>query len=245
MNGVPVTEESQGGTDSANDIIITDDDPFGIHGESGLFPDTEELPFETSGPTVAEIRSEQFSYAEPSDDNPGDIIDGELVADDEKPLISPDRPRKEKPKPGPPTGDEWLDFFSRIALRFVTEWYVDNVAFRGIDEEDIAERDRSRLYLTKDERDTIAMPLAEYANKNPWTRKHGREIVSLASSFESLVILGTWFSRVNRIARKYRPQKRRPAKATVEHINGQNEYPQDPSGGRIPDGYGIFNPGGS
>lgn len=204
--------------------------------EYGLFP---EFQSDTSGPPKS---------------NAGDIVDDAISEDtDTKPLIPVDKPSRDKPKSGPPTGDEWLDFFSRVCLRFITEWYVEQVAFRGVDEDAVSDRDAAKLYLSKEERDTIAVPFAEYANKNPFMRKHGRQIVAFSGSFESLLILGTWFARVNRISRKYKPKHRRPVKAKVENLNGTNGQGASPEygasgtlGGRIPEGpYGIFNPGGS
>jgi hypothetical protein len=169
-------------------------------------------------------------------------------------LIDPEKPQRDATKSGPPTGQEWQDFFSRIVLKVAMEYYVDFV-FRGVDENLITDADLERLRVRKEERDTIARPFAEYANKNTWTRKHGREILAAADSMESLVILGIWISRVNRIAKRYKPRKPQKGKATVinngrerqasadgpprengNHVNGA-------TGGHVP-GFQIFNPGG-
>jgi hypothetical protein len=136
-------------------------------------------------------------------------------------------------------------------FRFITEWYVDFV-FRGIDDELVSDADAVKLLLTEDERRVIARPFAEYANKNPYLRKHGRQIVAFADSFESLVILGQWFSRVNRLARKYsRISGKPPVTVTVkpeERRAPDVNFGESPSGNGharpvIPDNLTVFNPG--
>ncbi len=199
-----------------------------------------------------------FTDAEPTPTpDAGAAIDAEIatpVTDPDelntKPFGKRNRKDEDKAKSTPPTADEWLDFFARIVFRFITEWYVDFV-FRGIDDDLVSDHDAAKLLLTEDERRVIARPFAEYANKNPYLRKHGRQIVAFADSFESLVILGQWFSRVNRIARKY---SKRVSKPTVnvrpeekQDVNfGQS--PQSTSGnGHTPrpdvSGLTVFNPG--
>lgn len=113
--------------------------------------------------------------------------------------------KSDKPKAGPPKLDDWQDFFSRIIIRSATDWYV-NFAFRGIDEDELSDREVNRISLSKEERDRIARPFSELANKSAFTRKHGRTIIAFTDSWDSLVALGTWYSRVSRIARKH--QKR-------------------------------------
>lgn len=191
----------------------------------------------------------------PSD--PGSLIDAaiettpvEKIKDDEplnKGFGKRRRKNPDEPKTTPPNVDEWMDFFSRIVIRFLTEWYVDTM-FRGIDEDIVSDSDAQKLLLTEEERDTIARPFAEYANKNPFMRKHGRQIVAFADSFESVVMLGRWYMRVNRIARKYRPKKQNvPARV---HVNGSNngnngQGTQGTTGGNLPEGFSVFNPGSS
>lgn len=180
--------------------------------------------------------------------NSGDVIP--VPAVDDEPLNKGFGSRRRKnptePKTTPPNLDEWMDFFSRIVIRFLTEWYVD-MMFRGIDEDIVTESDAAKLLLTEEERDSIARPFAEYANKNPFMRKHGRQIVAFADSFESIVMLGRWYMRVNRIARKYRPRK--PVHTHVERMNGANnngyngQSTAGTTGGTIPNGFGVYNPG--
>src|SRR5262249_9510123 len=111
-----------------------------------------------------------------------------------------------KAKSGPPTGDEWLDFFSRVLVRLLTDFYID-VALRDVDEELLTEREMDRIHLTVTERNRIAKPFAEFSLKNKFMRKHGRSIVSLAGSLDSIIQLGMWVNRVNRIAAKYSGEK--------------------------------------
>jgi hypothetical protein len=200
--------------------------------------------------------------------DPGDIIDSQVRIETEsdpdaaiakRPKNPDDEPvtkgfgrrrRKnpEEPKGTAPNADEWLDFFSRIVIRFITEWYAD-FAFRGIDEDIVSDRDAERLLLTEEERDVIARPFAEYANKNPFMKKHGREIVAFADSFESIVILGRWFSRVNRIAAKYRPRKSKPptvrGKAEYNGHSGQSAASANGTQASNGSGFVVYNPGGS
>lgn len=109
----------------------------------------------------------------------------------------------------PPRADEWQDFWSRTILRLGTDFYIDR-AFSDIDEDWLSEREIRRIRLAPDERDRIAKPLAELSNKLKFTRKHGRTIIATAGSIDSLIQLGMWMNRVNRIARKYRLQTNRP-----------------------------------
>ena len=115
------------------------------------------------------------------------------------------------PKSTMPSLDEWMDFFSRVLLRTATDFYID-WAFRGIDENTLTERDIERIKMTDEERDRIARPFSEFAYKNKFTRKHGREIIATAGSIDAILQLGLWYSRVSRIAAKYKGPKNRNAK---------------------------------
>jgi hypothetical protein len=116
------------------------------------------------------------------------------------------RKDNEKPKAGPPSLDQWQDFFARVVIKGVTERYIDFV-FRGIDENELTERELARLYLSPEERERIARPFSELANKLKVTRKHGRTIIASADSVDSVLALAMWFGRVNRIAARHsKPQ---------------------------------------
>ena len=181
--------------------------------------------------------------------NAGRAIDREIAA--EKPLLDPEKSRRGVDT-GIPDKDEWLDFFSRIVLKVGLELYTD-FAFRGIDAEVVSESDLRRIKVSKEERDIIARPFAEYSTKNKFLRKHGREIVAFADSLESLVTLGIWMRKVNRIASKYRPKKEnrqrnlrlKPERGFAHEHDGQNARPGT-NGSEPGDDYivpTIFNPG--
>jgi len=149
-------------------------------------------------------------------------------------------------KATPPSLDEWSNFFSRVVLRVGTEFYI-NLAFRGIDEDSVSDRDLDRLVMTDEERKMIATPFAELSHKSKFMRKHGRMIVASGDALNALVVLGVWMGRVNRIASKYRP------KVVKGSVNGHGNNGQDTqapiwegsSGGRFPPGFdgGFTNPG--
>lgn len=187
---------------------------------------------------------------EPGVENPAAwIIDAEIIEEKEpSPAPAParevaeSRPDKDKPRSGPPTLDEWQDLISRILLRFITEWYI-SFAFRGISEDQLSERDVQRLAMTAEERRQVALPLAELANKSKITRKHGRTIIAAAGSFESLMTLGIWFSRVNRIAAKYPRNNSRPKKGSNNVGTGQNAQNGNGNGFVPPESMRIYSPG--
>lgn len=171
-------------------------------------------------------------------DNPGILIDEE-IPEEKKPEILPER-TKTTPKSGAPTLDEWQNFFSRIVIRFLTDGYIA-YAFRGIDENVLSDKDVQKLKMTKDERNRIAVPFAEYANKSPFARKHGRQVVAAVDSIESMATLAIWMGRVNRISRKYRPQKQQ--KTTGKAANDVGARQAESNGtGPNPGNIRVFNP---
>lgn len=131
---------------------------------------------------------------------------------------------------GVPTIDEWLDFFSRVFVGTITDFAIE-MAFRGIDEELLTDREIQSIKLDREERDRIARPFAEFASRNKFTRKHGREIIAMAGSVDALMQLGLWYTRMTRIAMKYRrmsgePVRQRPFKprgAARQHVRRQEE----------------------
>jgi hypothetical protein len=165
--------------------------------------------FSFFGETVPKDEAEHFDAF---GNNVGDIIDGEIVDDEPKKsrlktghTFRPPRDDKKDttPRSAPPALDDWQDFISRVLIRAATDFYID-AAFRDIDEEWLSDREVERIRLTEVERNRIAKPLAELAHKAKFTRKHGRSIIAAAGSVDSVIQLGMWFSRVNRIANKYR-----------------------------------------
>ena len=207
-----------------------------------------EFPYQSMTPLISE----------------GDVIDAQLNTDlaTTKPTErargsrgrstrNDDEPRDAKT--GPPSIDEWSRFFSRVVLRTFCDVYM-NYATRGIDESVFSDRDLERLAMSDDERKLIATPFAEISNKSKFMRKHGRMIVASGDSFNALIVLGAWMSRVNRIASKYRPKNVRvnngnirPGQATGNETPSPNGNGfNGTNGGRIPDGfYGPIFPGSS
>lgn len=173
-------------------------------------------------------------------------------------------------KAGVPNIDEWMNFFSRVLIKTATNLYID-VAFRGIDENILTEREVQRIKLSDQERDRIARPFAELSHKSKFMRKHGRTIVASGDSIDAIISLGMWYSRVSRIAsrcrnasgqpvRRQRQESRRPSRAREEYANerpGPDHEYNGSAGGReftpaprepgwrpdIPDAT-IFNPYG-
>lgn len=187
-----------------------------------------------------------------------DSVPEDLVAETTLPLFDDsgdfiDEPRlrtRKLPTPPPrdatksiPSIDEWMDFFSRIFLRVVCDWYI-SYAFRGIDEDLLTDREVDRLQLTDEERKRIAVPLAELSNKSKVMRRYGRTIVASGGAFDALITLGTWAGRVNRIAGRY---KARNIKGQVYERTGQDAQagtPAGANGGRVTGDWTIINPGG-
>lgn len=161
---------------------------------------------------------------------------------------------KQKPLPTPPPRDaskaipsidEWMDFFSRIFLRVVCDWYI-SFAFRGIDEDVLTDREIDRLQLSDEERKRIAVPLAELSNKSKVMRKYGRTIVASGGAFDALITLGTWASRVNRIAHRHRPKVAHGRITDDRFGPGTQEAngAEGSNGGRVGAAWTIINPGG-
>lgn len=176
-----------------------------------------------------------------------------LFAEDTGDFIE-DSPLRQKAESAPPPRDasknmprldEWQDFFSRILLRVLCDWYI-SFAFRGIDEDALTDREVDRLQLTKDERQRIAVPFAELSYKSRLMRRHGRTIIASGGAFDALVTLGAWTSRVNRIARRHKP---RTVQGSVYERTGPGT-PEGPgetagaNGGRVAGEWTIVNPGG-
>jgi hypothetical protein len=222
--------------------------------ESDLAEDPEEVDvplfddaFQFPEPEI--IRSDGSIGAE---SDPGDIVDAEIIppghplpvdsAEGSRvPILSGYEPRPEKdesqPKSGPPKVDEWLDFFSRVVLRVLTDWYI-SFAFSGVDEDALSERDIERIKMSKKERDHIAQPLAEFANKSKIARKHGRVVIAAADSIDSIYVLTLWAARVNRVARKYKPGKRQKNERSGQAAQNGNAGPKERFGQPF-----IYNPG--
>jgi hypothetical protein len=202
-------------------------------------PDLPFVPEGETGDSIPEV--EPTAIVPPADDEPKR---SRRTAKPSEPIGERDA------KTGPPDIHEWMDFFSKIVLRVICDWYIA-WAFSGVDEELLSDREIERIQLTDDERKRIARPFAELSYKSKLMRKHGRIIVASGGAFDAIVTIGAWASRVNRIARKYKVPKQRQARpANGRTGSGQpstangTEY-EGTGGGRIASGYQIFNPGSS
>jgi hypothetical protein len=176
------------------------------------------------------------------DDETGDgIDDSRLKSKAEEP------PPAREAKPGIPSIDEWMDFFSRIVLRVACDWYIE-WAFRGVDEASLNDREIDRIQMTDEERKRIAVPFAEISHKSKLMRRHGRTIVASGGVFDAIVAIGTWTSRVNRIARRHKTQTLHGRVVTNERSGPDASSPADgtsgANGGRIDGGWIIHNPSG-
>lgn len=154
-------------------------------------------------------------------------------------LPEPDRETKkeDKAKATPPRVDEWQAFFSRV-VRGMCNGYIE-MCFRGVDEDLLSDREIDSLKITQDERDRIAKPPAEFANKFAWTRKHGRLIISAGGLSDSFIALLMWMRRVNRIARKY---KTRTIRGNVSPGPNEQAAQNGTGSGFVPGQY--YSPGG-
>jgi hypothetical protein len=201
-------------------------------------------------PLISELEDSEY----------GDIGSEDIETETRLPLFTEtgdwidDSRLKQKPLPTPPPRDaskaipsidEWMDFFSRIFLRVVCDWYI-SFAFRGINEEVLSDREIDRLQLSDEERKRIAVPMAELSNKSKIMRKYGRTIVASGGGFDALITLGTWASRVNRIASRHRPKTAEGRVMYERSGSGTQEADgtEGSNGGRVGGGWTIVNPGG-
>jgi len=160
--------------------------------------DTQSIPlFE-----MEDVKPDDFGWFGQSD---SDVVEGQIV--DEPPTdrkLTSDRPAplERDPSSGIPKITEWEHFFSKVVIRLATDYYIHQ-AFADIDEEELSDREIERIKLTDVERDRMARPFAEYSNKSKFMRKHGRMIIASADSIDSVIQIGMWVSRVNRIRAKH------------------------------------------
>lgn len=150
----------------------------------------------------------------------------EDVADNAVDYTPDDIPDKDpEAKSGPPKLSEWQDFFSRIVIKYGTDWYM-NTMLRDIDPSVLQPSDLVQMHLSPDDRRKIARPFAELANKSKVAKKYGRTIVSSADSVESAMILMKWARTVSRIQKKYRvPKTPKPGLMTRHQHTGTAPEP--------------------
>jgi hypothetical protein len=231
----PIRPESKGLTPEALEAL-------------GITPEQEQE-------IVEQQLGDDTSSVPDDDDNTNDIVDAIIVSDQPDAIDPPATGRgrsKSAPagprtaKAGPPTLDEWQRFFGNVMLRVTCDWYI-SWAFRGVDEDELSDKEVQRIAMSEDERQQIAVPFAELSNKSKFMRKHGRLVVSSGDSFYALVALGAWFSRVNRIANKHKPKvvqgkAQANGSARPSEANGTG-FPEGANGGRVPDGRFQVFPG--
>lgn len=165
----------------------------------------------------------------------------------------PERVSSTTPKSGPPTVDEWQDFFSRFVVKMLVDAYLSVMLGDFIDE--LTEAEANRIKLTPEDFKTIGSPLAEMANQSSYMKKHGRAVIAFSESSESILTLLFWMRSVNKVAKKHRKNNPRPARTMrARRINNPNQESQNAA---QPDGHdysqvngssvpsvGVFNPGG-
>lgn len=213
----------------------------------------EAIPVVSAAESVADVEAE-----------PEDIssVDGALIQDrfddlgfdptsvvpsavPSKPLIeAPEKLRKEAPKAGVPSLDEWQDFIGRFFLRTVTDGYL-SLALRDI-EEDLTPREREMIQLTKEDLKEMSAPLASLAAKSKLGKRHGRNLIAAADSYESVIALVIWMRRVNKIAKKYRKARAPRQPQTViqtQPMEGQPDGNPGTYAGQGPEQYGYIGTG--
>jgi hypothetical protein len=106
----------------------------------------------------------------------------------------------DKQKTGPPSVSEWQDFFGRIVVRLLLEGYLALM----LGDIELTPREEAKIALSKSDLKEIAAPFAVYATKNDWARKHGREIIALADSYEAGLKLIIWMRHVSKIRKAHK-----------------------------------------
>lgn len=163
------------------------------------------------------------------------------------------KPEPKGPKAGPPSMDEWQDFFGRIVLRTLTDGYV-HLILRDIE---LSDRELESIKLSREELNDMAAPFSSLANKSKLMRRHGRNIIAATDSYEAIICMAMWARRVNRIAKRHaKVQGPAPTLITTEGIVIPDEQPHtapagegsSPESPADPDGqpgyFRVHNPGG-
>lgn len=165
------------------------------------------------------------------------------------PLVEkPERLSEPEAKSGPPSLNEWQDFFGRFVIKLLVDGYLSLVLRDLIDE--LTPAEAKQIQLSKEDMQDLASPLASMSNKSRFMKKHGRGIIALADSYESVLTLLMWMRRVNRISKRHRKMKQ------PQTMNVQPVRTQDGDGNEVADGYNsgqvngvdlpgfsVFNPG--
>lgn len=190
---------------------------------------------------------------------PVDVPEAEAPAGEETVSVrtiveKPERLNPPEAKSGPPSLDEWQDFFARFVIRLLVDAYLFLILGDFIDE--LSPAEANMIKLSKEDMHDIAAPLASMSNKSSFMRKRGRSIIAAADSYESIITLLMWMRRVNRVAKKHRKPKP-PKTQTVSGVampaqqptqeGSPNAYDDGYSNGEVNGapiaGFGVFNPG--
>lgn len=155
------------------------------------------------------------------------------------------KPQNLAPKPPiaanlkPPNFAEWSDFFGTVVFRWATR-AISTVILRGIDRELLTPEEKEDIDLDDEQLTAIAKPFAHMATRSAFLTKHGRMILDSKDAVEASVIMFMWMGRINRIAKRYRPQHQKPerGKRNVRQQQGQ-EQPVD-SGQDVPQESGYY-----
>jgi hypothetical protein len=162
---------------------------------------------------------------------------------------TPDRLTPPEAKTGPPSINDWQDFFGRFVIKGIVNGYIALQLGDMLDE--LTPAESKAIFLSKEDMTELAAPLATLSHKSSFMRKHGRFIISTADSYESVVTLLFWMRRVNRIASKHRKAKQPaqpiPGLANSGRNNNAESHGSDRGQGEQlngqPVGIGVYNPG--
>lgn len=200
--------------------------------ESGVTVETDIPPVDAA---MLQDRFDLYSAMKP-----------EPVPDESPKMVeAPEKVRKTEPATGIPSLSEWQDFIGRIVLRTLTDAFL-SFALRDI-EDDLTERERDMIRLTKEDLVEMSAPLASMAHKSKFGRKRGRQLIAASDSSEAVIALVIWMRRVNKISRRHR--KTRPTTIRTMPIQTTENYsePDRANDGQGtytgPTGFGVFNPG--
>jgi hypothetical protein len=139
---------------------------------------------------------------------------------------------------------EWQDFVQRTLLRALIEGWLALYISDVFDELSPAELER--ITLSPEQLREMSGPLASFANKNKFARKHGRLLLSFTDSTVALAELGFWMRRVRRIGLRHKRAMQQMQQATPTNggfVNGNVGNDTTPSGNFVGPIFGDFTPG--
>lgn len=146
--------------------------------------------------------------------------------------------RAKQPGQGPPDFSEWEEFFGAFIIRWITRAIVAFV-FRGLSDYRslITPEELEALELDPEDAAAIARPLAHVAERSAIGKKYGRSIIESRDAIQSLIALTMWTNRINRIAKKYRPDDKKKRHTHARHSGADVPEQQPEEGTPPPVGY--------